>query len=447
MRTLDDRLYAWLAQGDDRRFERDFSAYFAVAFPAVTRYLARVSQWDSAPLEDLAQEALLKFFAKAGRGRREAAQAIDIALSQIHPLNLGPLHEHRLQHWTKDVASFRHSAMSFRLPMTENGCDTDWKAAVRELADRIPTLQRRGHLLIYAVGIDLHWPVKEEGVTETQRTDQFPELADEGTDEFAASDAAPDDSVQKHLVERMLADVMAQSPQAIGSEKDLPGVMLFCGNTFTVIRFIPRLRVPTNSYLFEIAMSLYLDECKKQGRQKRGGAGGSASERLDAARDVVSQHPLELMSADGEFEFEGQEATDDAASASVAVRHSARFAAVCDPTEHYENEQFLEKFYEYLRKPLDNATEAYQKARATGRAAAEHHKLRSLTKKFSRTIAVLSMIGEGYTQEEIAERLCATRNQVKYIVELVQEAYREFGVASAKLRAAPSSLGDQPHVP
>src|SRR5262249_44148197 len=69
MRSLDHYLYAWLAESDEYRFERSFNDYFAVAFPAIVRYLVRISGWDSARLEDLAQEALLRFFDRVGRGR------------------------------------------------------------------------------------------------------------------------------------------------------------------------------------------------------------------------------------------------------------------------------------------------------------------------------------------------------------------------------------------
>src|SRR5262245_36836656 len=45
MNALDQRLYAWLTEPDEPRFERAFNGYFSVAFPAVVRYLARLSHW------------------------------------------------------------------------------------------------------------------------------------------------------------------------------------------------------------------------------------------------------------------------------------------------------------------------------------------------------------------------------------------------------------------
>src|SRR5271170_7172692 len=54
--TLDRQLYAWLVESDERRFTLAFNVYFSVAFPAVVRFLARISRWDSAHLEELAQD-------------------------------------------------------------------------------------------------------------------------------------------------------------------------------------------------------------------------------------------------------------------------------------------------------------------------------------------------------------------------------------------------------
>jgi hypothetical protein len=133
MTTLDHQLYAWLAEADERRFERAFSTYFSIAFPAVIRHLARVSRWDVAQLEELAQDALLRFFEKAGRGRRESSEAIRMALDRIRPLNLGPFHDRQASIWTKGVASFREEVMGFRLGPIDESTDPEWKAAIRAL--------------------------------------------------------------------------------------------------------------------------------------------------------------------------------------------------------------------------------------------------------------------------------------------------------------------------
>jgi len=53
-----------------------------------------------------------------------------------------------------------------------------------------------------------------------------------------------------------------------------------------------------------------------------------------------------------------------------------------------------------------------------------------LTRKLQRITAVLGLMGEGYTQAQIAAQLDLSRNQVKYVVELVQEAYERFAAHS-----------------
>jgi hypothetical protein len=90
MTTLDDRLYTWLSEPDDQRFTLAFNAYFAVAYPAVIRHLARMAPSDPPLLEEIAQDALLRFFEKIGRGRRLASETVARELKSIVPLPLGP---------------------------------------------------------------------------------------------------------------------------------------------------------------------------------------------------------------------------------------------------------------------------------------------------------------------------------------------------------------------
>jgi len=198
-----------------------------------------------------------------------------------------------------------------------------------------------------------------------------------------------------------------------------------------IVDAVPRLRVPTNSYLFEIAMTIYLDERRKRGRQKRGGRVAAASE-LEAAADegaTDSRHPVVDLKLDSAAACDGEECVDRAAPAMAQGLPGSAVPAV-DPTPQYENEDLFERFYEYLRKPVEDAARACAIAAGTRRASAERHKLDSLTRKLQRITAVLGLMGEGYTQAQIAAQLDLSRNQVKYVVELVQEAYERFAAHS-----------------
>jgi DNA-directed RNA polymerase specialized sigma24 family protein/DNA-binding CsgD family transcriptional regulator len=427
MTTLDQRLYAWLVQADERRFQSGFNAYFSVAFPAVLRHLARLSRWDSAQLEDLAQDALIKFFDRVGRRRRTASEAVAAALRRIRPLSLGPFHQRQVRAWTYDVASFRDAAMGFLL--LEGSEASSWKADVRALTDRIPLLQRQGGHLLHAVHLELRWKFDAEhplrAANEMQEKPAVVDAAEKAADGDAELSCRPPRDDAEHLVK----EVIARTAHALIAEEQHPGMLEFVGGTFTVVGTLPQLRVPTNGYLFEIAMTLYLDECKKRGRKKRGGTGFVVADEACAttAAESLTSHPIDQLTLESEVD------TDDVAervAARPASDHSSvGFAAgATDPTNQYENEEFLEKFYIYLRKPLDMATAAYE--RAEGRSGAERHRVESIARKFDRTIAVLSMMGEGHTQEQIAEGLGLTRNQVKYIIELVQESYAQFAAAS-----------------
>jgi predicted transcriptional regulator len=54
---------------------------------------------------------------------------------------------------------------------------------------------------------------------------------------------------------------------------------------------------------------------------------------------------------------------------------------------------------------------------------------------------ILSRIGEGHSQVEIAQLLGLSRNQVKYVVESVQQAYASF-VSGGAADAVPTALAE-----
>jgi DNA-directed RNA polymerase specialized sigma24 family protein len=368
--TLDRQLYAWLVESDERRFTLAFNVYFSVAFPAVVRFLTRISRWDSARLEELAQDALLRFFDRVGRDRRKASDTVGAALKLISPLNkMGSFHARQVNCWIEDVSAFRAAAMTFTLPQIDHAAEAEWKSQIRSLADKMLEIQRQGWYLLDSTLRELGWSAEDE------------------TAILLVSDGA----VDQHY----------------------PGASLFVKHTLNVVNMMPRLRVPTNGYLFDIATTVYLDECKKRGRLKRG---GSVDRVLELATDSKAA-------------FDGEECFDEAFPTKMSDN-----AAVSDPTLQYEYEEYFAKFYEFLHKPVSDAARAYENAPDIRRAEVERQRLKSLAAKFARTTTVLSMLGAGNTQEQTAEHLGISRNQVKYIVEVVQEAYERFAAVSAPLR-------------
>jgi hypothetical protein len=431
MTTLDDRLYTWLSEADDHRFTLAFNSYFSLAYPAVVRHLARFAPSDPALLEEIAQDSLLKFFERIGRGRRAASEAVAGALRQIKPISLGSSHEREVRAWTTDVDSYRRVTMSFRLPRAEIDESATWKNTIRELTLQIPTLLQRGWHLIDGVRIELQWH-------EVADSDAAPHLehlvgaythtTDAATDGGLSAAPATDPATTS-----LVSAVMESAPSAHNAEIRQPGTLQFVYCVVTMIRAIPRLRVPTNGYLFEIAMSLYLDDYRRRRRQKRGGAGSpSSNDAFQADSDGEPlEHPLENQLADHDLDEEGHpQFAGRHGWPSAQLRTSSEWAST-DPIRTLEDEEYFERFYAYLRAPVDAAESAYEAARVRGGAVAERRKWYSLAQKFSRTIAVLTAIGEGYTQEQAAERLQLSRNKVKYVIETLQDAYARFAARSA----------------
>lgn len=437
MTTLDHRLYAWLLESNERRFELGFKAYFDVAYPSVIRYLARLSRWDPVHLEELAQDALLRFFDKVGRNRREASEAVGASMAQIRPLNFGAFHERKVNSWINDIGSFKESAMGFRLPQSEN---TEWKSSVRALAERIPVMRNEGCRLLHSVHLELRWTFADLDLRPTAAMD--PKAGQFDGDDLIPGNGEANANCEERLVEEMLT----QTARAAIAEQDHPGATLFVQGTWTIVRALPSLRVPTNGYLFEIAGTIYLDECKKRGRQKRGGTGALIASPAEGVGNDFSNHPIERIALELFAADEGDGQFDDAAPAKAGNNVGGFTVPSVDPTSQYENEDLFEKFYEYLRRPVDDAVDAFNEAQKVRRAIAERRKLDSLTDKFSRTMSVLSIMGEGYTQDQTAERLGLSRNQVKYILEVVQESYARFTADTHRQANRAPAVSGEPHV-
>ena len=364
---LDEMLYAWLTEPDDDKFDRAFEKYHSEAFAGLVRYLARCSSSLGLDFEQIAADALLRFFSRVGRERREASDLIGNALTQIHPLDLGPFHVREVRCWTAEVGSFRETSMTFKVTQQEER--RNWLAEIQALAEKIPPLQRRGG----------------------------------------------------HVLESVRA--------AIAPAHD--GDMLFVEFTVTIVESLPLLRVPTNGYLFDIAQSLYLDECKSRGRLKR--------------RGPDTWHPLTRINLDDEES--SNEYSDPVAAAPMQMVFASDLAdAAVDPESDLAGMDFCEKFYAYLRRPLDLAEEAYRIAAAHGPAKAERKRMDSLGRKLDRVIGVLTMRIEGHTQEDIAQVLDLSRNQVKYIAELVQEAYEQFSAMCTRSLVRSPAAGANSYV-
>lgn len=431
MTALDDQLYTWLSEADDRRFILAFNSYFLLAYPAVVRHLARFAPSDPALLEEIAQDSLLKFFERIGRERRAASEAVAGALCKIKPISLGSFHELQVRAWTTDVDSYRGVAMSFRLPRAESDESATWKNTIRELTLQIPTLQQQGWHLIDGVRIALQWQ-------EVADQESAPRLEHLVGAHAHTTDAATNGEITAALATdpataSLVSAVMESAPSAHSAEIRQPGTLQFVDCAVTMIRAIPRLRVPTNGYLFEIAMSLYLDDYRRRRRQKRGGAGSpSAHDAVWADCDGEPlENPVENPLADHDPDGESLPEVAAADGWPRARLHANAECPSTDPIRTLEDEEYFERFYAYLRAPVEAAESAYQTARVRGGAQAERRKWYSLAQKFSRTMAVLTAIGEGYTQEQAAERLQLSRNKVKYVIETLQDAYARFAARSA----------------
>lgn len=408
---LDQMLYAWLAEIDERKFEQAFQRYYAAASPSLMRYLARRANLVDLDCEQIAVDALLKFFCRVGRDRRQAAESVTQVLPQIEPLNLGSFHVRHVERWRGEVGSFKDDSMTFKLTPQEDAAQP-WKAAIQAQIERIPPLQRQGLHLLDTV---------RSAVSELAAVPSGGGASAVGPADADFAEPPAMERVVRAFAERLHEAVERGTAASLAAESRHPGVARFVGAAWTVVDALPALRIPTNGYLFDIAQSLYLDECKARGRSKRGGNSTAVEE--DEGRLVPFVLDPESRSDEG----------GDGSHGSVGVAFApADRALLADPIAEQIDEDFCERFYAYLRKPLDDAEDAYRRAATAGKGAAERKRLESVSEKHARLMAVLSMRIEGHTQEAIAESLGLTRNQVKYMTEHVQDAYQRFSAAALR---------------
>jgi DNA-binding CsgD family transcriptional regulator len=327
--------------------------------------------------------------------------------------------------------------MRFDLTPDEDYEANDWKAAIHALAERIPMLQKQGCHIVQAVRLALHWNDADRNPTEA-------------IDESMDNDATDHFSAAKAFANQLASEAATHSVRIQAAVEQHPRLIEFVDGAATIVVCLPRLRIPTNGYLFEIAMTIYLDESKKRGRQKRGGTAQVSSSSTPTTSMSVHEstvpHPIEILTLDPGPAYDSAHSNEETGATARSQSVTEFSTPAVDPTLQYENEDLFEKFYEYLRKPVSEATIALVNAQSPREVNDARRKLESLTAKFSRTTAVLALMGEGYTQERIAEQLSLSRNQVKYIIELVQEAYARFAGDSTR-PAHSSKLRVQSNVP
>jgi DNA-directed RNA polymerase specialized sigma24 family protein len=416
LKTLDVLLSRWVGEADESRADTAFQAYYSTAFPSLARHVQHRTGWDPASAEDIAQEALLRFFERAGPGRRRAVAVLRSAANCLTAPEHRALQPPQTLPWAGNVERFVGSITEFR-----PSSDEQWRATADGLWSRIVSLQRVGLCLIDEARRGLLWDVAEDGDAETDFAPGRPVAV--GFAESAGLDGREIGGFARRLARELSLEA---SPAVL--EQRSAGIGAFVRTVLTVVETLPRLRLPTNGYLFEIATTLFLDEIKRRRRRKRGGAPERtpAQEVVGCGRDVAAR-PFELVPDQPQADPEGGNWLDEHVICEGELRTAASLLSPdLDPVLRYESEEFLHRFYEYLRTPLARASRVLEEARGTGREPAEQYRVECVARKFSRMMAVLSMMGEGYTQEETARRVRLSRNQVKYILESTKQAYARF---------------------
>jgi DNA-directed RNA polymerase specialized sigma24 family protein len=182
----------------------------------------------------------------------------------------------------------------------------------------------------------------------------------------------------------------------------------------TICENLPQLAIPSNALLYTIAKRQFVDHLRKRRPE-------TAHEMREPVADGYEDDVLEELNLDSAELFEEE-------SVEVPCEAEERGNSRTN-TAHQDTVEFRYRaFLEFLRAPLTRAEAALATAAARGRARTEQLRVQSLRSKFERLMAVLGALGESPqpNEEEIAQRLGLTRNQVKYAIERIREEFLHF---------------------
>jgi DNA-directed RNA polymerase specialized sigma24 family protein len=406
---LDALLYAWLSEPEVQRAELLFSKYFQAASPAICRFV-RAFHTDAGTAQDIAQQALIKLFTHLGTERGAADARVREAVSELRPLDFGPLHERRVDSWRGQVTSFRDAAVGFRLPAAVSAIDGSWKDLREAINRRIPPLTQQGAHFLEEVRKRLEMNFAEVAAPVLITDNAHSEVAALEREEPQEGEFL--EPVVRRFVENLLHGALIRDSAQIEREPGCSGVRNFVTHTNTVCTSLPALAIPSNGLLYTVAKRQLLDQLRAR-----------RPERAIQLQQLADGGNEEIL---GELEPEGLPPPGNSSNEGAVWSEAGQIEALAEPDA--EVEARYKSFLAYLRAPLTRAEAALEAAAARGPSKVQRSRVESLRAKYERLLAVLSALRESPqpTEEDIARRLGLSRNQVKYVIERVREDFNYF---------------------
>lgn len=407
---LDVLLYAWLSEREARRAELLFRDYFQAAFPAICRFV-RAFHTDAETAQDVAQQALIKLFSHLGTERNAVDGQLREAVSELRPLDLGPLHMRRVGSWREQVSGFRDAAVGFRLPTRVSGPAAAWKDLRDAINRRIPPLTQQGVHFLEEVRQRVESNSADAAAPESMTSESHSVAVPRSEESQDIVEGESFEPAVRRFVENVLRGAFiwdAAQHGTLGSAD----ITSFVTHANTVCTTLPTLAIPSNGLLYTIAKRQMLDQLRARRPQR--------AAYVQQLAEVTAAGVLD------ELESEGVASRENDTPESPVWADLAQTEAVDD--QDAEVEVRYRAFLEYLRSPLTRAEATLEAAAARGAAKTERARVESLRAKYDRLLAVLAALQESPqpTEEDIAHRLSLTRNQVKYVIERVREDFNGF---------------------
>ena len=208
----------------------------------------------------------------------------------------------------------------------------------------------------------------------------------------------------QHLIEEVRRRY-AEGPKNSQGDANARGEQRFLQSAERICSALPALAIPSNGLLYTIAKRQFIDSTRRRPHTVDSDVTGTGS----------ALEEIDLPS-------------DDTRLPQVSANAGEPIEAGVSRAQDLELEQRYAAFLEFLRAPLTRAEAALADAASRGKATTERARAQSLRAKYDRVVAVLIALREHPqpTEQEIADRLGLTRNQVKYAIERIRSEFNYF---------------------
>lgn len=382
---IEQAFYAWLNAENkaehDIHFARFYEGFSRVLEGSIRKRFRGMGQH---VIDDAIAEAMLIMLEKFGEPRRAAFLAVPEVLARLQPLELGPLHTHRVVRWKTRLTQYRLDVLGYTPVAASSNADR------QQQIDALVAEHRGVHNDGYACMNDLRAKIETTHPTPDQlkRTINL-------------------------FIKALHLRLASESPQTIDQAWELEGASGFVLSMDELLTALSKVRVLSPAYVFVVCMN----ELKALFNSGQEGSGRPAP-RTNADIDEHDTNAPEGDEADhGHEAAESAFGHDEEHASWHSDEISGEIESLADPSAGPEERVAQQQLFQLLLAALQAPIQDAQDALALTQTKKDRDRAQTAVNRAQREheLDCALLIGwiEGESQEAQAEQLGLTRNQVR----------------------------------